>query len=132
MAGLVAVYVASDEAVGCDVFVVDIVFLGQIHGEQGIELVEEMFFSAHALDESEGVVRNMEGVVPCVSLYESFAIGLIGVEVGFKGGIAMAWAGKAFAGVEGVAVVECPRCECLGDVGAARCFCGMVDAQVVV
>ena len=60
VAGLVAVYVATDEAVDSDILILLVVLLGQVHSEQLVELAQELLLATHMVNYAKYIVRHVE------------------------------------------------------------------------
>ncbi len=132
VAGLVALDVAAEHALAGDVLGGGEEVVGDVHGEERVELGDELLLAAHEAHEAVDVVGDVEAVVPRVALDEAElgggeeAVGL------FPGAVAVAGAGEADGGVEDVAVAEGSLVVHLGHVGELELLAGAVDAPVLV
>ena len=116
VAGLVAVYVAAEQALTGDILRTCEELVGEVHGEEGVEVGLELFRAAHGLDEAGYVVGHVEGVVEGVALDEALAVGAEQVEVSLEAAVLMAGTGVAGDGVEYVVPVA----------GAFEVLCGYI------
>ncbi len=64
MARLIAVYVSAHQALFGDVFVMLIVLLRQMHGEELVQFPYECLFPSHQINHTEHIVRHVEGEIP--------------------------------------------------------------------
>ena len=104
MAGFVAMHIAADQAVDRDVLVVGIILFGQFHVEQLVEPLAEHFFAAHACHQLNGIVRDMEGIIPRIAFDEALAIGLERIEILFERAVSEAGRGETVGRVEYIPV----------------------------
>ena len=74
VAGFVAVYVSANETVLGNVFVGLVVFLGQVHAEEFVQLAQEFLFAAHELHYAQHVVGHVEGEVEGGKLKKLFLV----------------------------------------------------------
>ena len=132
VAGLVAVDIAAEDALAGDVLGAGEELVGQVHGEQGVEVGLELLCSAHGLYQAGYVMGHVEGVVEGVALDEALAVGAEQVEVSLEGAVLVAGTGVTGFGVEDVAPVAGALQVLLCDVALARIGSGLVDGPVVV
>ena len=64
VAGLVTMNVAAYKTLGCDVLIVFIILLRQVHNEQRVELLQEVLVATKQRDESHNILRSREREVP--------------------------------------------------------------------
>ena len=64
MARFVAMHISAYQAFFRYIFVVFIIFLRQMHGEQFVQFVYKRFLSPHQVHHAENVVRHVEREIP--------------------------------------------------------------------
>ena len=76
--GLVAVHVVADDTVAGDVLGFGEELIGQVHGEERVEVLDKPLVAAHAGNEGGGVLRHVEAVVPALPSIKPWLLVLSG------------------------------------------------------
>ena len=106
VAGLIAMYISTNQTLCRNILVVCIVFGGKVHAEESVQSFAERWLAAHALHHPENIMRSVERKIPRVTLYKSFVVGLIGIHILFELPVAVAGRCKSCLAVKDVLVVE--------------------------
>ena len=125
-------YIAANQSLFGNVFVVHIVLLWQVHLEQFVNTFLESLVASIQFHETIDILRSLEGEVPRVALNESLVISLVWIQVFLELAVGITWRGKAYLLVKSIAIEQGTLGIFVRNVFASHFESGGIDGPVIV
>ena len=102
VARFVTVDISAEQAFSCHIFGLGEEFIRQMHGKQGVQLVDKTAVSTHQANQIGRSLRNIERVVPGISLDKTLSVCAEQIDLLFPATVFVTRTGKTETGFEHV------------------------------
>ena len=132
VARFVAVDISAEQAFSCHIFGLGEEFIRQMHGKQGVQLVDKTAVSTHQANQIGRSLRNIERVVPGISLDKTLSVCAEQIDLLFPATVFVTRTGKTETGFEHVPVVEGTFLVSIGNLLVSQQKGGVIDRPVFI
>lgn len=131
MARFVTVDISAEQAFPCHIFGLGEELVRQMHGKQGVQLVDKAAVATHQADQVGRSLRNIERIVPGVSFDKTLSVCAEQVDILFPATVFVTRTGEAQAGFEHVLVRECALLVSIGNLFVSHQKSSVIDCPIL-
>ena len=108
VARFVTVDISAEQAFSCHIFGLGEEFIRQMHGKQGVQLVDKTAVSTHQANQIGRSLRNIERVVPGISLDKTLSVCAEQIDLLFPATVFVTRTGNLFVSQQKGGVIDRP------------------------